>query len=175
MKYGFVPLSRIINEWTAEDIDKCLGGFVCSMDRGLEYFLRNRAIEFEKRDLARTFLLFDQERVAGYISLATTVLEVRADWPVSNALKKRMNVSGGPSAAFLIGQMCKANGIEDKLGPLMIKMALTMFDGAREICGGRVVCVDCKKELLEFYKENGFKVISNPSEGGLYRLAILYN
>ena len=81
MKYGLVPLSRMINEWKAEDIDKCLGGFVCSMDNTLEYFLHNKAVEFEKRDLSRTFLLFDQGQIAGFISLATTVLEERTIGP----------------------------------------------------------------------------------------------
>ena len=63
-----------------------------------------------------------------------------------------MNVSKGPSAAFLIGQMSKADGIEEKIGSFMIKISPSLFEGARKVCGGRVVCVDCKKELLEFYK-----------------------
>jgi len=51
------------------------------MDNTLEYFLHNKAIEFEKRDLSRTFLLFDQGQIAGFISLATTVLEERTIGP----------------------------------------------------------------------------------------------
>lgn len=159
---------------TPEKVESYLGEFECQRDKELGLFLRNKAMEFEKRDLSRTFLLLKEKRIAGYISLATTVLEIGDNWPVSNTLKKKMNASGGPIAAYLLGQMCKANDIEEKIGPYMIELAIMMFDEAREVCGGRVVCVDCRKELLKFYTENGFKVISNPTDDGLYRLAILY-
>ena len=173
MSYLTVPLSQMMRRWSPEVVGKYLSQFECDRDRDLALFLHDRAIEFEKRDLARTFLLVREKQIIGYFSLANTVLEIREEWPVSNTLKKKMNAVGGPSAAFLIGQMCKANGVVDKIGPVMIEMALMMFDGVREICGGRVVCVDCKGDLLEFYKKNGFKIINGPSEEGLYRLALL--
>ena len=173
MKYDIVPLSMMIEEWAAEDVTEYLCSFICDRDKELELFLRNRAVEFERRDLARTFLLVHDERIIGYFSLASTVLEIKDEWPVSNTLKKKMNAVEGPTTAFLIGQVCKAKGVEEKIGPQIIDKAMGMFRKAREICGGRVVCVDCKRELLGFYEENGFRVISESSESGLFRLVLL--
>lgn len=51
---------------------------------------------------------------------------------------------------------------------------MSMFDEIRDVLGGRVVCADCRKELIKFYEENGFRVISNVSEDGLYRLVWLF-
>jgi len=174
VSFDIIPLSAMMSKWTAEDIDTYLGSFSCERDRDLETFLRKKATEYEKRDLARTFLLVENESIIGYISLATTVLRIEEDWPVSSTLKKRMNILGGTATAFLIGQMCKADDVREKLGSYMISLAVMLFDGVREVCGGRVVCVDCKKDLLEFYERNGFKKINSPSESGLYRMVLLY-
>lgn len=173
MKYDVVPLSKIIKEWTIEDANRFLSGFACDRDRDLEVFLHKRAIVYEKRDLARTFLLVSEETIVGYFSLANTILEIGDDWPVSETLKRKMNVADGPAPAYLIGQLCKANGVDEKIGHEIINIAMSMINSMRKFGGGRVVCVDCKKELLEFYERNGFRVISRPSEDGLYRMVML--
>ncbi|MDR3282411.1 MAG: hypothetical protein LBS92_02230 [Candidatus Methanoplasma sp.] len=165
----------MIKEWPPEDVGDYLDGFVCTRDPDLELFLRNKAVVFEKRDLSRTFLLVDDDKIVGYMSLSITILEIKEDWPVSNQLKRSMNVSNNaPTVAFLIGQLCKADGVSDKIGPDMIDLAMKMFDGMRKVGGGRVVCVDCKEGLLGFYNKNGFRVVSKPTEDGLYRMVRLF-
>lgn len=104
----------------------------------MQSFLRSSAVKFEMRDLSRTFLFIKTDgKIAGYISLAATVLEIKEDWPVSNQSKKRMNVlKDKPTVAFLIGQLCKADQVSDKIGPDMIEFAMKKFDDMRKIGAG---------------------------------------
>ena len=175
MKYVIVPLSEMMLSWLPEEVERFLGGFTCKRDKELESFLHTKAVEYEKRDLARTFILISENKIIGYFSLANTVLEIKEGWPISNTLKKKMNAADGPIAAYLIGQMSKADDVNEKVGGEMIGVAMSMINEMRKIGGGRVVCVDCKRELLKFYEENGFKIISNPSEDGLYRMVRLFS
>jgi hypothetical protein len=166
----------MIEEWEPRDVNGYLNDFICTRDSDLETFLRNKAVEFEMRDLSRTFLFVKIDgKIAGYVSLATTVLEIKEDWTISKQLKKRMNITkDNPTVAFLIGQLCKADHTSEKIGPDMIGFAMKKFDDMRKIGGGRVVCVDCRKELMKFYEKNGFRVISKPMEDGLYRMVRLF-
>ena len=45
------------------EVLKLLSSFSCKKDKDIEFFLHNRAIEFEKLSKARTYLVFDQEQL----------------------------------------------------------------------------------------------------------------
>ena len=45
------------------ELEKLLSSFSCKKDEDIEYFLQNRAIEFEKLSKARTYLVFDQDEL----------------------------------------------------------------------------------------------------------------
>jgi hypothetical protein len=42
------------------------------------------------------------------------------------------------------------------------------------MCGGRVICVDCKRNLIAYYERHGFILVSTESEEGLYRMVLLF-
>lgn len=44
-------------------LSELLSSFSCEKDEDIEYFLHNRAIEFEKLSKARTYLVLDQEQL----------------------------------------------------------------------------------------------------------------
>lgn len=60
-----IALSALI-EMTREDNDlltQILSSFSCEKDEDIEYFLHKRAVEFEKLDKARTYLICDEEQI----------------------------------------------------------------------------------------------------------------
>ena len=69
------------------EVRRLLSSFSCEQDDDIQYFLENRAIEFEQLSKARTYLAFDGEQlqkqsgldsliIYGYISLAFTLVNV---------------------------------------------------------------------------------------------------
>lgn len=102
-----------------------------------------------------------------------TILEIGEEWPVSKTMMKKMNIINGVAPAFLIGQLCKADDIFDPVGKTLTEFAIARFNSVRTLCGGRVICVDCKKELIKYYESQGFVLIITESEEGLYRMVLL--
>lgn len=64
------PLGSYIGKGIEEVIKKAIDKFSCK-DKDVEYFLKNKAFEFEKRDKSRTYLIFD---AAKYVSGDVTIL-----------------------------------------------------------------------------------------------------
>ena len=80
------------------ELSELLSSFSCEKDEDIEYFLHNRAIEFERLSKARTYLVLNQEQlenqekhltIYGYISLALKILSVPQD--MSNRMRKELD------------------------------------------------------------------------------------
>lgn len=169
-----IPLRSLMDSWASSDLDAFLDSFSCSRDSDLETFLKTKAVVFEKMDRSRTYLFLDEGRIAGYVSLSTTVLDLSRCTKLSNKLINKLHLSNGVTAAFLIGQLGKADHIEDKLGVKMIDFAKSLFDKTRSISGGRIICVDCKEQLVHYYESLNFRVINKDEETDLYRLIWIF-
>jgi predicted GNAT family N-acyltransferase len=93
---------------------------------------------------------------------------------VSRKLIDSMDFRKGVANAFLIGQLCKADGTKEKVGPELFELAFNMFRKTRRTVGCRVVAIDCKESLISYYEQFGFRLISDiNSETHLYRMAKL--
>lgn len=169
-----IPLKSLMDSWTSSDLDAFLNSFSCSRDSDLEIFLRTKAVTFEKMDRSRTYLFINEYQIAGYVSLSTTVLDLSRCTEISNKLIRKLHLMNGVTTAFLIGQLGKADHIEDKLGVKMIDFAKSLFDQTRSISGGRIICVDCKEQLVHYYESLSFRVINKDEGTGLYRLIWIY-
>ena len=76
-----------------------LSSFSCTKDKDIEYFLHNRAIEFENLSKSRTYLVcseeqlinnaFDNVTIFGYISIALKVLTIPEE--TSNRTRKELD------------------------------------------------------------------------------------
>ena len=64
--------------------EKYLPGFHCAKDRDLEDFLRNKAVDYERRNKSRTFLIMDIDKmqdenraeIIAYFTLAIHSLQI---------------------------------------------------------------------------------------------------
>ena len=163
------------------ELEKLLSSFSCKKDEDIEYFLQNRAIEFEKLSKARTYLVFDQDElemndskmpltIYGYITVALKILSVPDD--ISNRMRREID---GFSAkihgeqikdfpCYLIGQLAKNSNVKkDALsGNELIDLACDVIATSVEVVGGRYIMVECRKEkkLVQFYEQNLFSEIA---------------
>ena len=131
--------------------------FKCSLDCDVELFLKNNAIEWERTKKARTFLYFDDKKVAkeqieidGFFTLALKSFYIRKEAVDVNIEK------GKPFPAYLIGQLARADGSEKGVGKRLLHLAIQSIKTAQKYVGGYFVYLDCKESMVNYYINNGF-------------------
>lgn len=173
MGYKVINLKDIYNILGDIRTKEILNDFKCELNDDVEYFLKEKAIEFSKQDISRTFLVMSsykgEEVIVGYFAIsnkATTIKKVI----LSNTKRKRIlkyakydnEIKGYNIALPLIGQLGKNyNNGYDKLitGDILLKLACDKVKQTQNIIGGRYVFLECEdiKKLRDFYEENGFE------------------
>ncbi|MDR0779013.1 MAG: hypothetical protein LBE48_06235 [Methanomassiliicoccaceae archaeon] len=158
-----------------ENVLNLLSAFSCSRDKDVESFLKEKAIVREKKHISRTYLIFraDAEpELVAYFTLAIGCMGV-SDIKCSNELLRKMNVRKDVVQNYLIGQLGKCDGGEKGLGKLAISYALARIKEANIKVGCRVIRVDCGGPLIEYYTDNGFKLVRQNAEGNLNQMVCI--
>ena len=178
MSFSIIQLKDILgDDKVCESIQNL---FACPLNDDVELFLRDKAIEFEKMDLSRTYFVFTKYKgvntLVGYYSLA--IKDISLVTGVSCRVRKSISGNRGRKqcAGFLIGQLGKnykddidkANLIT---GRQLIRLALDSILDAYKVVGGRAIIVECKDiyYLKRFYEELGFEQVDKDHTDGLLR------
>ena len=172
MSYKIINLKDIYNILGEKKTKEKLKQFSCHLNNDVEYFLREKAIEFSKQDISRTYIVTSQYKnedvIVGYFAVTNKVTSIKKV-KLSETKKKRLlkfavfdkETKSYSISLPLIGQLGKnyTNGY-DKLitGDILLKFACDKIREAQELMGGRFVFLECedKTELKEFYESNGF-------------------
>ena len=93
-----ISLKDLISEIEDEKLNKLLTSFKCDLDPDIEFFLKDRAVTFERLSKARTYLIIDEDEletksieeinILGYVALALKVLTVPES--VSNRMRSQV-------------------------------------------------------------------------------------
>lgn len=170
--YKLINISNLVKEMGEDAVKDVLSTFSSPRNVDIEFFLKDKAIEFSKHGIAATHLVFasheNETALIGYFALATKYITVSKK-KLSNNMKKRVakfgtyneDMQGYTLAAPLIAQLGK--NFKDKLNMLitgdeLLKMACDKVKDAQENVGGRLVYVECEDTpaLISFYESNGF-------------------
>ena len=142
-----------------------LNTFSCKINSDLTNFIHNTAIDFEVRQIARTFILLNisKNEVVGYFTISMKSLSTNG--MSKTIIKKIDGVSNSRVCihSFLIGQLgISDNYAEYKLGTLLLDDAFSKIEMAYTLVAGRYILVDAinNKKVLSFYKKNGFVLLS---------------
>lgn len=165
--YKIINLRDLYTEIGEDECNKILSDYSCPVDADLGYFLHEKAIQFDKMDVSRTYLVFTQykgeNRLCAYFAIANKSMHIGKH--VSATLRKKIIGLGYKTidyvAVYLIGQLGKS--YTDKLNELitgeeLLKFALMQILKVHAGIGGRIIMVECKDEqnLIEFYTKHGF-------------------
>ncbi len=169
-------LSDIIEQLGEDATKSILSSFSCPLNKDIENFIRYKAIEFSKRTLAKTHLVFweteDQKNreLVGYYTITSKVITVDKNI-LSNTEAKKLRNQGIFDAANqkftisapLIAQLGKnfTNGNDTLIsGPDLLQMAVNKIHKIQKDIGGRFMYLECEdnEKLLTFYKKCNFKV-----------------
>ena len=178
-EWDVISLLSIIDIYGEEKAREIVSGFVCSKDRDLQDFLTERSIEFEKRWLSRSWLIFEKDSVdvIAYFSVAMKCMRLPDASLMSNRLWKRLNVDGGADVAqsYLVAQLGRSDDSERGIGPRIINCAMAVLGTASNYIGCRTVRLDCKDDLIGFYEGNGFQLIDKNEGNNLNRMVRMLN
>ena len=152
--------------------------FNCEINSDLTKFIHSTAIDFEDRQIARTFVLVNnsENEVVGYFTISMKSLSTNGMSKTS--IKKIDGVSNSRVCihSFLIGQLgISDNYAEYKLGTLLLDDAFSKIEMAHDLVAGRYVLVDAinHKKVIKFYRESGFALLDTnleESENGSIRM-----
>jgi len=188
MSLHVISLNDIIKSIPSEEeINKLLFSFTTFQGQDstgaddVEYFLHNKAIQFEKMNLARTYLVMSsyKERpiLVGYFSISNKPLSIpnRQFRKLSNSLQKRLMGFGHKTEqstfvikGYLLGQLGKNFSEEARAanccnGSDLLQLAYRKIADAQRIVGGRILYLECENvpKIIDFYKVNGFNQIES--------------
>ena len=175
--YKQANLRDLIETLGEETVKALLQEFSCPLNEDVESFLHDKAIEFSKRGLASTHIVYASYQgspvSAGYYALANKSVVVRASVLKSKSWRSRISkfaeyhpeIKSYICAMPLIGQLGKnyANGY-DKLisGDDLLEIACEKVRTAQYVLSGKLAYLECEDtpKLVEFYNRNGFSEFS---------------
>lgn len=168
-----------------EDINKLLFSFVtikkqdsCGAD-DVEHFLHSKALQFEKMDLARTYLVLStykgKQILVGYFSISNKPLTIskKQFCKLSVSLQKKLMGFGNKTEqsayvvkSYLLGQLGKNFSEESRKanccsGSDLLYIAYKKIRDAYKILGGRILYLECENndKVIRFYQSHGFSLI----------------
>ena len=141
----------------------------------IEKFLHNRAIEFEKKSVSTTHLVFNNKKLVGYLSLSnkSLILSKERFEKLSNSRKKKLMQSGqilenGHLAvnSYLIGQLGKNYNLakeEQIKGKDLLSFGFNLLLEVKKIMTARYVWLECEnsEKLINFYRTFGFEKVDD--------------
>ncbi|MDR2162814.1 MAG: N-acetyltransferase [Clostridiales Family XIII bacterium] len=167
-----------------KEVQSLLSTFSSRYDPDIEQFLKERAIDFSNRGIARTHLVMlrtvDTPILLGYFTLTNKILSIPCG-AISKGIEKRLsrfgpldeNTDSYSVPMPLIAQIGKnyTNGVDAKIsGDDLVGIALKRIGAIQFDLSGQYAYIECedKPKLIEYYKRNGFIRIDNGEPSKLY-------
>lgn len=146
----------------------------------MQEFIRSKAVEFEQRDLGRTYFIVDEQltlleqhiAILGYFTLAMKSIIFSPE--ISKELKRKIanDKNALMATGYLIGQLGKNDKYREYIkGEEILSVAMEVISDLHERLGGRFVYVECEDhpKLISFYERNHFKIVQKRELVQLYR------
>ncbi len=175
MKYKIENILELIEEYGEDEVKADLSTFLCYANKDIQDFLQFKAIDFAKKRVSITYLVFDNDTgsILGYFTLAHKVLYVPSEG-MSNNCKHRLERYGSFDkdtnsflmSAFLLAQFGKNYGLreEERIQGLdLMDCVDSILKGIQYKIGGGVVYLDSldNEHLVHFYTDVcGYRKIS---------------
>ena len=154
-----------------EAVWEAIGEFSCRYNPEIDNYLRNRSVDFTRKSMTISHLVFDDAMglCVGYVALTHKPVVFQAD-KLSGSQRKRIerfakldeDTGCYTVAAFLIAQIGKnylAQNGDLISGVALLDLAKDELLVAKQKIGGQIVFVEMdhgNEQLAKFYADNGF-------------------
>lgn len=153
-----------------EDYFKSAVSSFTSTNQDIQDFLKENAVGFAKRKQAVTYLVFNEQELAGYFTIAVKTFEIKQSYISKTMCKKLERICQFDEddncyrpSAILIAQLGKNFSAPGSItGNELLQIAMETVMDIQYMAGGVIAFLECEKKqkLLDFYHANGFKEIS---------------
>ncbi len=165
MSYTVLNILDIIEDSGEDSIKDALSVFSCPLNEEIESFARTKAIDFAKRKLSITYIVFDNSdfQIVGYFTLTHKAIDIKGR-DLSNTSRRKLSnhsryeedVDIYSTSAFLLAQFGKNYGVDDGnriSGIDLMEFAMDILSDIQHRIGGGVVYLDAedRPQLREFY------------------------
>lgn len=168
-------LSQLVGSLGEEQVRALLSSFVCSRNLDIQDFVQNKALDFEKKGIATTYVVISVDESSGVLTFQAIFtpclksVDVYCSSPsktTSKAVQRfgELDHETGICSipAILIAQFGKNNLSLKKneiAGDHLMSLALSKASNVHSMVGGRFVYLECEEhpELISFYKDAGFR------------------
>ena len=156
-----------------EKLNARLSAFSCPANIEIDTFLKVNALNFAKRKLSITYLIFDESdgKILGYFTLAHKAIDIKND-NLSNTTRRKLSAharldsdtNSFTVSAFLLAQIGKNYGVDHGkriTGNELIGYANDIMIDIQHRIGGGIIYLDCedKQHLKNFYiDKNHYKI-----------------
>ena len=173
MKANIINILDLIQENGETAVAEDLSVFSCPLNLEIEKFVRENVVDFAKRKLSITYLVYDISdwQLLGYFTLAHKAIDVNGKNLSSTSRKKLARYSRYEddadiysTSAFLLAQFGKNYGVENGnriSGDELMEYAIDILSDIQHRIGGGVVYLDAedRPELRDFYeKKANYKI-----------------
>lgn len=148
-----------------------------SINRDVEDFLKEKAVQSTKLNTSSTYLVISSEAnfdILGYFTLATKMLTLKKDFLTKSEIKviSRFGYYDEDSLSYkipalLIAQFSRNFNKKSKSinGSDLMNIVLKQAKHILNLTSGKTVFVECEKieKVVNFYVENGFHILDNES------------
>lgn len=171
-EYEVVQILDMINSVGEDALQEILSDFSCPINHEIEDFLKHNAIEFAKKKMSITHLVFDEEgQFVAFFTLTHKPVTVLANVLSKTAGKKMAKhakfdeaINAYSVSAFLIAQFGKnysAKAGKEISGDKLMDLAYDTLIEVQHQIGGGVAFLECedREKLIKFYESgtNGFR------------------
>ena len=161
-----------MKQYLAAGGDALFSGFACPLNKEVDDFLKNKAVQSNKLKASVSYLVVDSETAVllGYFTLVLkpfTIHESKLSKTnirlISRFAERNEETGSFTAALYLIAQIGKNYALpEDRRisGGDLMSLALDKLRAAQDLVGGKMVMVEReadREKLLSFYQANGFK------------------
>ena len=170
------PLGVMLDIFEEDVIASSFKNFSTKKDLDVSYFLKNLAIDYEKKDIARTFLIFSDEykgRVLAYFTIGLNAFHIDKKLEVEEAYDGVNLYENGYHPIYKLFMIGKDDNCPIDISlknDIFEKEIITLIKKTKKNIGTNLMYLDCVIELQDYYKSLGFESLEYNSKYKLYRM-----
>lgn len=178
------PLGEILAEgFSKSGVRKAFSRFECGRDPDVSLFLKAHAIQNEGTGASRTYLALSSDaldegrmEVVAFLTVAVVVTDYGAI-DIGRRLQIMGRVPGVRTADFFPGYLVAQLARDDRYthadfdASRLLPFAEELMRVAVGVVGGRMAYLDCRGELLAYYRRQGYEPLYYDEARGLHKLA----
>jgi len=183
VKVDIKPLAELLDGgFSKSAIRKAFSRFSCERDPDVSLFLKAHAVQNEATGASRTYLALSSDALDAdrldVVAFATVAIAVTdyTDIDLDRRLQIMGRVPGVEHANFFPGYLVAQLARDDRYthDDFDASELLPFVEGLMRVSvgvvGGRMAYLDCKEELLSYYRMQGFEPLYYDEGRGLHKL-----